>query len=800
MRYETGEEVHTVARAGARSRLLIAAALVAATAAVACQRNAIPEAPAATSSPPAGNVYTIAYVANTPSALPKCGSANAGTTAFVQSPIGLFSCIAGIWVPIPCSTLIGGAVAYASASQTLLACVSSQWTIVPLPPGPQGPQGQTGPMGVMGSTGATGATGAPGATPIVVQVPVSPGTQCANGGTELDSGVDGNGDGQLTGTEIASRSVVCNGATGATGPAGQPTLVTSQAVSPGGACALGGVELTFGVDTNGDGKIEPGEATSFSFLCNGGGGSLGAPTVPTLPTTAGTCDAADPCPSGYFCDQGGTCDLKAVQVAVGLTHSCALLGNGTLQCWSIGGTPVALATIDGATAITAGGPNPPCAVMSDGTVECDASRTGFTGRFVPVPGLTGVVAIAAGSEHVCALKSDGTVWCWGDNSEGELGDGTGLRSLTPVRALVAGAVAIAAGVSTHETCALLATGAVACWGAPAAGLTASAGGWEVAPHLTATAGSVAHAALIGTPVMIPTLTGATAVAVNAARSCAVVGSTFVQCWTTPGGTVSDLPGFTGIATTVALGGGGGGTIDKLVATGVGTAFVCGLAPDGTVACAGDNSLHQLGDGSIKDVQLASPAVVPQLANVTALAEGVFTTCALRSDGSVVCWGQNAGPRPKSVGAWGKAKTCAGDEACASGVCLGGFCCDAPCGATDASCAATACDGTGACVYPDGDTSCGTPSCTGAALTAGTCDGAGSCAVTTAACPNQLACNTTDNVTCLVACASDADCAPGNVCDATSTTCVPSASPTQPDGGTTDPDSGTTPPDSGAPAM
>lgn len=43
---------------------------------------------------------------------------------------------------------------------------------------------------------------------------------------------------------------------------------------------------------------------------------------------------------------------------------------------------------------------------------------------VPVAGLQNVVALAVGSDHACALTSEQRVFCWGDNHEGQIGDGT----------------------------------------------------------------------------------------------------------------------------------------------------------------------------------------------------------------------------------------------------------------------------------------------------------------------------------------------------------------------------------------
>ena len=63
-----------------------------------------------------------------------------------------------------------------------------------------------------------------------------------------------------------------------------------------------------------------------------------------------------------------------------------------------------------------------------------------------VSNLTGIIAISVGQTHAMALKSDGTVWSWGDNTYGELGNGSGDPSNVPVQATgLTNVIAISAG-------------------------------------------------------------------------------------------------------------------------------------------------------------------------------------------------------------------------------------------------------------------------------------------------------------------------------------------------------------------
>jgi alpha-tubulin suppressor-like RCC1 family protein len=175
-------------------------------------------------------------------------------------------------------------------------------------------------------------------------------------------------------------------------------------------------------------------------------------------------------------------------IAAGADHSLALMSNGTVMAWGndesgqlgTGVTkpsstvPLAVKGLTGVTAISGGGQFS-LALTKAGTVEAWGSdevgqlgNVGFEEPLSDVPlqvsGLSGVTAIAAGARHALALVSGGTLMAWGEDTYGELGNGTfKARQDAPVAVSgISGATTITAG--GQDSAALLSSGGVMAWG------------------------------------------------------------------------------------------------------------------------------------------------------------------------------------------------------------------------------------------------------------------------------------------------------------------------------------------------
>ena len=125
---------------------------------------------------------------------------------------------------------------------------------------------------------------------------------------------------------------------------------------------------------------------------------------------------------------------------------------------------------------------------------------------VLVPGLSAVTQVAAGPDYVLALKSDGTVWAWGSNKGGSLGDGTTTNRLRPER--VPGLTGITQVVAEGASFAVRSDGTLFSWGLNNLGQL----------------GNGSKGGITTTPAPVPGLTGVTQVASSGASALAIAGS------------------------------------------------------------------------------------------------------------------------------------------------------------------------------------------------------------------------------------------------------------------------------------
>jgi alpha-tubulin suppressor-like RCC1 family protein len=228
-------------------------------------------------------------------------------------------------------------------------------------------------------------------------------------------------------------------------------------------------------------------------------------------------------------------------------------------------------------------------------------------------------AIAAGYFHTCALLADHTVWCWGQNGDGQLGNGTRTSPLTAVKVSgISTANSIAAGAA--HSCALLANGTVWCWGDNYRGQL-----------------GVGTRISWATPVQVSGISTATAIVAGDFHTCAALADGTVWCWgANDWGQLGYGITSYQILTPVRVWGGALTT----TAIAAGDFHTCALwMTGGSVVCWGMNISGQLGDGGVYHVSL-TPVWVLGISTATAITAGDGHTCAVLADGTARCWGWN----------------------------------------------------------------------------------------------------------------------------------------------------------------
>ncbi len=311
---------------------------------------------------------------------------------------------------------------------------------------------------------------------------------------------------------------------------------------------------------------------------------------------------------------------RAVGLSAGNQHSCAVFDSGKVLCWGsnllgqLGSDDVALrrgvtlvSGLHDALQVATGGSHS-CVVRRKGEVWCwGMNGTGAVGdgstenRRTPVrvAGLAGVKSIALGEGHSCALKRSGRVVCWGGNHQGQLGDGThkskaravAVKGLKDISSLSAG---------RSHTCAVTRRGRVMCWGLNNKGQLGD--------------GSVKARRK---PVATKGLKNFRTLTLAFDTSCALTATQQLYCW---GEGVAGLSG----ARRPTLQKQG-----KVLEVALGAVEACVRGKTAAVRCM---------RAGVSATQVLVDTDTPLIAKRLAL--GRDHSCALRSTGTILCWGSN----------------------------------------------------------------------------------------------------------------------------------------------------------------
>jgi hypothetical protein len=230
-------------------------------------------------------------------------------------------------------------------------------------------------------------------------------------------------------------------------------------------------------------------------------------------------------------------DIAWSQVSPGASHTCATTQDGTAYCWGLN---------------TSG----QLGIRSDTTLIYRPATVYGDFRFM---------SIVSGSNHTCALTLDRTALCWGNNSFGQLGDGTTTNRVAPT--IVGGGISFQSiGAGEPWSCGLSVAGKAYCWG----GLQGV--GVSSAPHLYTTTQTF------------------TSMSVGAFHACALTADGSAYCWgNNQFGQLGDSSVVSRTDPTQVAGG------LHFTSISAGVAHTCGKTTDGSVACWGSNLAGELGD-------------------------------------------------------------------------------------------------------------------------------------------------------------------------------------------------------------
>jgi alpha-tubulin suppressor-like RCC1 family protein len=230
--------------------------------------------------------------------------------------------------------------------------------------------------------------------------------------------------------------------------------------------------------------------------------------------------------------------------------------------------------------------------------------------------------LVAGLHHTCGVSQVGVVYCWGDNASGQLGDSSTIDRAVPTE--VAGNRTYLGVTAGGRSCGFVAGGATYCWGA----------------RSVVDAGQPPALGADSFPVLASSTVNFTQLSGGATFQCGTSTGSRAFCWglNESGQLGNGLKVFSATPVQIA-------SALTITATSASLAFdkkshACALVQGGGAICWGDNSKGQLGNGTT--VSSTTPVVVSGGLSFANISTGAQFTCGVTLQGAGYCWGRLLG--------------------------------------------------------------------------------------------------------------------------------------------------------------
>lgn len=270
-----------------------------------------------------------------------------------------------------------------------------------------------------------------------------------------------------------------------------------------------------------------------------------------------------------------------------------------------------------------------CVIASDDKLYCWGDTLGSAATLssgIPVPVDTSgvlngktIIDVEVSNYTACAIDSAFKLYCWGVNTEGQLGAGNGVSASSPIPVAVAGAVTFKeVKIGEDHVCAIATDDRVYCWGRNDYGQIGN--------------GTLVNSdapQLVDFSAFAPGLT-ATSLYVDTHFNCIVASDGKPYCWGGLGNNDTTPNSYDNGAIT-------GLTVQKISMS---SNIACVIASDNFGYCTGDNSYGQLGIGTT--VSSATFVAVNKVGDLSAgfkeISVNTFQVCAIALSGKAYCWG------------------------------------------------------------------------------------------------------------------------------------------------------------------